>query len=171
MNYSFSHFGLHGSDSIINTVLKDNIGLCPDTSSLSQTMKDLVLFQSHSKCWPPEFLQSVIFSLNIAKSINLDLIEKGARVQFFMIPPGWAFPNQNTLGRTLGDYSIQTGTVLDYSGLLEFAKDFVSIDDLTPVFYPHSTSDDNLYFSVDGHLTEFGHTILASYLYDNYFSK
>jgi hypothetical protein len=124
----------------------------------------VLLSQKHS-CWSNELRESVDLNISVLKKIKKSIEDRGGIAEFYLVPAGWAFSNQNTVGRMTGDYNFPYGVTISQSMLTDYVnRQGLLIHDLTDVLKPASTKDDDLYFPVDGHWTSKAHSIIYTYI-------
>lgn len=135
----------------------------------SGEMLEYLLLSQDQVCWSPELHESVALNVTMLRNIKTALESRGAAVHILLVPAGWAFKNQNTIGRIVSPYYFPSGVEVGQDGLVAYAKaKGLMLDDLR---YPLSKSDqgdNSLYFAVDGHWTSHAHRIVYKYLKDTY---
>ncbi len=95
------------------------------------------------------------------RKIKKSIEYRGGIAELYLVPAGWAFNNQNTVGRMTGDYNFPYGISISQYKLSEYINSRgVPIRDLTDVLKSASDKDDDLYFTVDGHWTSKAHNTI-----------
>ena len=114
-------------------------------------------------------IDSVDLNLAMLKRFKSTLEGRGAVVHILLVPAGWAFPDQNTVGRMASDYEFQYGAVVSQTGLSDYLRSHgLPVDDLTIPLAESNRGDNVLYFAVDGHWTPHAHKVIYAHLMDRY---
>jgi len=146
--------------------------VCPDIAdSMPMVVTDLaadyVMLGESSDCWSQLMIDSVDLNLAMLKRFKSTLEARGAVVHILLVPAGWAFPDQNTVGRIANDYEFQTGTVVSHKGLFKYLQAHgLDVDDLTAPLA--GGGQNSMYFAVDGHWTPHAHRVIFAHLMDRY---
>lgn len=98
---------------------RSRIKVCPDSqdfipSSVTDLAHDYVMLGKRSDCWSQIMIDSVDLNLVMLKRLKSTLGHEGAIVQILLVPAGWAFSDQNTVGRMAGDYQFYTGAKVSH---------------------------------------------------------
>ena len=85
-----------------------------------------------------------------------------------MAPAGWAFKNENTIGRNNEWFSIANDISVSQLGLKNRLKEDFAIIDLEEILKSKKdiNQSDLFYFAKDGHWTENSHKIIGKTLLD-----
>ncbi len=140
-------------------------------SSKNLLIYDYLVFSQNVECWPSEHKQEVLSGIEDIKRAKKYLDKTGTQLHVLLIPPGWAFPNENLIGKSArGYFNLSQDSLVSQRGLASYlsknlASEGVSFTDLEPVISTlKRDSSDAFYFPVDGHWTEKGHEAIANYL-------
>jgi SGNH hydrolase-like domain, acetyltransferase AlgX len=141
----------------------------PDSVPMAVTdvAEDYLMLSQSSDCWSQFMIDSVDLNIAMLKRMKSKLEARGAIVHIMLVPAGWAFTNQNTVGRMAGEFQFQTNTVVSHKGLFNYLQaQGLDVDDLTE---PLAGRGQNLmYFAVDGHWTQHAHRVIFTHLMDRY---
>lgn len=131
---------------------------------------DYIYLSKNRKCWNEEIKDSVDQNLNILTSIKNKMNNLGVNFEIYLVPPPWAFKNQNTIGRNNKLYQVQTNKKITTTGLLAYLSSRgLPINGLTNVLEKNSKKVDDLYFAVDGHWTPFAHELIFQHIKNRLF--
>lgn len=140
---------------------------------------DYLVYSKNVKCWDEERKEAYGEFLAEVKALNEYVTKtlKG-RVSYVWVSAGWAFENQNSLGRLDSSYQFPVGIAVSQKGVLEKFKndmdgaDIVSTESLLRDAIDNCTDEcvDKFYYSVDGHWTPEAHSVLAKYIINRYAS-
>lgn len=148
--------------------------VCPDSAdsvptAVTDLAEDYVMLGESSECWSQLMIDSVDLNLAMLKQLKSTLEARGVVVHILLVPAGWSFPDQNTVGRMATDYEFQYGAVVSQRGLSNYLRSHgLSVDDLTEPLAVSSRGDNSLYFAVDGHWTPYAHGVIFSHLMNRY---
>jgi hypothetical protein len=132
------------------------------------------MLSESSDCWSQLMIDSVNLNLAMLKQLKSTLEARGALVHIMLVPAGWAFPDQNTVGRMTSDYEFQAGIAVSHKGLLNYLQAHgLAVDDLTtPLAVAKKRGGENShYFAVDGHWTPQAHQVIFAHLMDRYLNN
>ena len=133
---------------------------------------DYIALSKDSSCWSTEITESVDANIKLLKMTKKSIESRGGVLDIIMVPAGWAFKNQNTVGRMTGDYQFSYGVATGQDGLVRYMNaSGLLIHDLTLFLEQHSKKDDDMYFPVDGHWTPYAHATIHSYLKKNFLTS
>ena len=160
-NTSYSSFDLFNQEGLTCKKIWRN-----KNNVTSDLMFDYLLLSQKSDCWYKDLMDSVNVNIMLLKSIQLRLEAKGATSEILLIPGGWAFNNQNSIGRSLKPtYDFPLGTKTSQASLVQYISDNgVKITDSTTILEEANIGKDSLYFPVDGHWTKYAHKVIFDYL-------
>ena len=167
-----------------NLFSRGNIENCTPLEELSNTRYgmerlgfDYLVYSKPERCWPAEYMTAAEKVLDGLESLREFVeVELGGRLTIFSVPAGWAFPNQNTVGR-LDHYfyrfpegmSVTQKPLDDY-----FLENLKNVDyvPLEPIFADELAKcaqgcKDKLYLPVDGHWTAWTHAFLNLVIEDH----
>ncbi len=124
------------------------------------------------KCWSDDLKESAIFGLETLISLEAMAAQRGWDLRFYLIPAGWAFKDENLIGKSTNSYALANDVSFTQAGLVQFLKkglqeEGVSISelfDLEKVIRKSKKPGEQWYFPVDGHWTEFAQSELGSLL-------
>jgi len=156
----------HGNEVNSQNSFPDNYGTTcesvKDRSLLNSKLAyEYVLLSLNPTCWNKELHDSVDLNIEILRKIKKSIEYRGGIAELYLVPAGWAFNNQNTVGRMTGDYNFPYGISISQYKLSEYINSRgVPIRDLTDVLKSASDKDDDLYFTVDGHWTSKAHNTI-----------
>ena len=143
----------------------------PDSvpTAVTDLAEDYIMLSESSDCWSQLMIDSVNLNLDMLKRLKSTLEARGALVHIMLVPAGWAFPDQNTVGRMTSDYEFQTGIAVSHKGLLNYLQAHgLAVDDLTTPLAAAKGGRNSNYFAVDGHWTPQGHQVIFAHLMDRY---
>ena len=116
-------------------------------------------------CWSQNVKDSVDLNVRILSETVSLAKSKGATVKILLVPAGWAYKNQNTIGRQHKIYQFPQSIAITQSGLTNYLKDNgLPVTDLFEVLQPHNKTPNTLHYAVDGHWTEKSHNIIGDFL-------
>ncbi|MEP3891364.1 MAG: hypothetical protein ABJN69_12970 [Hellea sp.] len=116
-------------------------------------------------CWSQHVKDSVDLNVRILSETVSLANAKGATVKILLVPAGWAYKNQNTIGRQHKIYQFPQSITVTQSGLTNYLKDNgLPITDLYEILQPYNKSPNTLHYAVDGHWTEKSHDIIGDFL-------
>jgi hypothetical protein len=132
----------------------------------SPLIHDYVALSKHHNCWPQSIRESVDINVKLLKEAADIAQKQGSNFSIALIPGGWAYPDQNTLGRMAPMYSVPEGVVITQTGLADkLATEGLKVLDLEGLLDQHiQKGRDSLYFPADGHYTAVAHKIIGSFL-------
>ena len=132
----------------------------------SSLVHDYLSLSKHEDCWSKDIQESVELNINLLSEASKVVRSQGANFKIAFVPAGWAFPNQNTIGRKHSLYNVPEGVSVSQVGLSDklIGKHFEVLD-LEKLLGKHTEKGANyLYFPVDGHFTKDAHRIIGDYL-------
>ncbi len=137
--------------------------------SLPSLLYDYLAFSRPLQCWSAAQRQAVDNAIADIERIQSFLQARKATLSVYLIPAGWAFPQENMVGKASPRfYGIQAEATITHAGLADHLTsrlqhlDFV---DLEPVIRELKEGDDEQwYFPVDGHWTAHAQQRLAAWL-------
>jgi len=139
----------------------------PEKSQVaSSSVHDYLVLSKHESCWDQNIRDSVDLNVKLLKEAELITKSQGAYFNVALVSAGWAFPNQNTIGRKHKLYNIPEDITVSQVGLVDKLKDVgFNVIDLENLLQPHILEGtDSLYFPVDGHFTARTHQIIGDFL-------
>ncbi len=126
-------------------------------------------------CWDDLHTEAAKLALNEIKKMSESVKNLDSELFLYLIPPGWSFKNQNTIGRKNNEYyffgdNIKVTTkpmFLYFSSSLPDIK-FINLEIMINNWILDcSECKDHLYFSEDGHWTKKMHSLLFDYFSKN----
>lgn len=146
---------------------------CPTQDSrlavASDLAEDYLMLDGPSDCWSQRMTESVDLNIAMLNQLKSKLEERGAVVHILLVPAGWAFPDQNTVGRMASDYEFPVGSVVSHHGLVNYLQSHgLKIDDLTGPLSKGNRGENSLYYAVDGHWTPHAHAVIFDHLMNTY---
>jgi hypothetical protein len=132
---------------------------------------DYLIFSQNERCWPDENREQVKSGIKDIQKLKKYTDKVGAELFVYLIPSGWAFPNENLIGKSApGYFNLSKDAVVSQKGLAlymehELRNIGVSFTDLEPVIKKlKGNSSEKWYFPVDGHWNESAHRALSKFL-------
>ena len=133
---------------------------------------DYAVFSKNSSCWPQLHVDAVNQAVEELELLFNDVKKLNSTLRVYMIPPGWAFVDQNTGGRKGNSYyffdnmtRVTTDSLTKYLAERLPNIDFISLESLMSNWMLECTNcKDLFYFSDDGHWTPETHRRIADYL-------
>lgn len=141
------------------------------SEALPASLLDYVGYAKSKKCWPADHLKSYEMNIDLIKKTAETVKRKEAQIYFVLVPAGWAFVGENTIGRMSDLYAIPSQFKVSGVGLSDALKEEIAklkaeYKDLEPVLEKYNTPEENnLYFPADGHWNEKAHQILFDELF------
>lgn len=128
---------------------------------------DIISFSKDASCWSKLLNVSVDQTVESLNRFNKK-IPLNSRVFYFLAPAGWAFKNENTIGRNNEWFSIANDISVSQIGLKNRLKEDFAIIDLEEILKSKKDKNqsDLFYFAKDGHWTENSHKIIGKTLLD-----
>ena len=112
-------------------------------------------------CWSDPVKQSVDLNVRLLRDMISGLSANGVAVHIVLVPAGWAFENQNTIGRTAAPYQFPAGLQVTHQGLFDYLRaQNLPVVDATEILGPHAQRENELYFAADGHWNQRAHEIM-----------
>jgi hypothetical protein len=135
---------------------------------------DYLVFSKSHLCWPKETLKGVDKTIASLNRMSTIVKKKNGKLHFLLIPAGFSFKNENTVGRLAAShYGIKKDIEVKHFGLADYVKRNIEADfyDLTDELEQIKQSEgknliDLLYFPVDGHWREFTHRKISKFVRD-----
>jgi len=146
---------------------KEKFKECTNINFTGSLLSDYLAFSKHSDCWDKDFKESVLAGVKIVKEIYRYTKEDlNSEAYFYLIPPGWSFPHQNTFGRLTEDYGFPNDISVSQFGLLKFLENNqIAVVDIEEKILNEinkcNNCDDKFYFEKDGHWTPVTHEIVS----------
>jgi lysophospholipase L1-like esterase len=139
----------------------------PEHLSTSTPLKALIEVSRPSTLWSAEVHTNVERSFDYISKIQSELKNINAELMVTLVPLGWNYPDENSLGRNhylLGQTSLPMGGVL--TKLDQFAeKQSIKTIDLFGSLKKYKTETQNkVFFQRDGHWNAHGHKAVANTL-------
>ncbi len=135
----------------------------------SDLAEDYLMLDGPSDCWSARMTESVDLNIAMLNQLKSKLEKRGAVVHVLLVPAGWAFPDQNTVGRLASEYKFPIGSVVSHHGLVNYIQSHgLKIDDLTGPLSKGNRGENSLYYAVDGHWTPHAHTVIFDHLMNTY---
>ncbi|MGI9326706.1 MAG: alginate O-acetyltransferase AlgX-related protein [Pseudomonadales bacterium] len=136
---------------------------------LPTLLYDYLAFARPSKCWSSVQREAVDNAINDIERIRTLLQARKVSLSIYLIPAGWAFPEENMVGKASPRfYGIQAQATITHAGLgNHLASRLRNLDfvDLEPVIRQLKEEDsEHWYFPVDGHWTAHAQRRLATWL-------
>ena len=133
---------------------------------------DYAVFSKHRSCWPQLHVDAVNQAVEELELLFNDVKKLNSTLRIYMIPPGWAFINQNTGGRKGNSYyffdnmtRVTTEPLSMYLAERLPDIDFISLESLMSNWMIECTNcKDLFYYPDDGHWTPETHRRIADYL-------
>lgn len=132
----------------------------------SPLVHDYLSLSKHEECWSRSIQESVKLNLDLLNEAAGIAVLQGASFKVALIPAGWAFTQQNTLGRRHPLYNISEDVVVSQIGLSDkLSREGFDLLDLEELLRDYAVNGKNyLYFSADGHFTKNTHSIIGNHL-------
>lgn len=139
-------------------------------------LKNYVEFSRPNNCWTEKTKNSVDYSMSIIQKIIKLAKARSINLHFYLIPAGWAFPEETMVGKGVEPYyyNIDENVYITQKGLGNYLKESITIfnqndedifTDLEPVIRELKKNDDaKWYFPLDGHWTAHAHEKIAKFL-------
>jgi hypothetical protein len=145
---------------------KDCSTLPKKSQVASALVHDYLVLSKHNSCWNKNIRDSVDLNIKLLKEAELITNSKGGHFNLALISAGWAFPNQNTIGRKSKTYNIPENVTVSQIGLVDKIEDEgLTVISLEDILRPSASEGTNsLYFPVDGHFTPRAHEIIGDFL-------
>jgi hypothetical protein len=151
---------------------------CGDVAAIwdKSLMSDILMFSKHYSCWPDEFRQQVDMAVAATRKLAADFSADGdgeSHLHLYLIPPGWALPDQNTAGRVHPTLGVDTSATISQIGLADYLQyNGLKVMDLEPFLQERLDSmkadcgrcENALYFEHDGHWTSLTNKLVAQEL-------
>ena len=153
------------------TIVEQKVCLTQDSkiAVASELAEDYLMLDGPSDCWSPRMTESVDLNIAMLNQLKSKLEERGAVVHIMLVPAGWAFSDQNTVGRMARDYEFPVGSVVSHNGLVNYLHSHgLKIDDLTGPLSAGKRGENSLYYAVDGHWTPHAHAVIFEHLMKTY---
>lgn len=153
-------------DQVQNTSYQDKLGF------------DYLVYSKNSSCWPPKHRIAYEAFLNVVREIDTEVrVKLKSNVTYVWVSGGWAFKNQNSIGRMSSPYSIPTDFKISHKAVVnKFKKDMSWAEVLdTESIIESSLSAckirciDKYFFPLDGHWTGFTHGLISDFFRERYF--
>ena len=132
----------------------------------STLVHDYLSLSKHEKCWSESIQKSVELNVTLLNEASQIAQSQGANLRIALISAGFAFPQQNTLGRRSPIYNIAENVVVTQAGLSDkLIREGFNLLDLEDLLRVHAGKGVNyLYLPADGHFTKDAHSIIGDYL-------
>ena len=132
----------------------------------SEAILDYIYLSKSSKCWSDTIKNSVDFNVNLLTEMQKIVENQGATFNIGLISAGWAFKNENTIGRMSLDYLVPKNKIISQVGLSRYLKRFnLPVIDLEELLRQNKSSHSNdLHYPADGHWNERAHKIIGKHL-------
>jgi hypothetical protein len=130
---------------------------------------EYLTFSRPSKCWPSEAKTAVDYAITNIRKIRDLVTSNGGTLTALLIPTGFAFPNENMIGKASPlYYGIAPKATITQAGLARYlSAELPTIDfvDLEEVIREMKRNDSEpWYFPADGHWTPYAQRKLAAWL-------
>jgi hypothetical protein len=134
---------------------------------------DYLVFSKAHKCWPQKHKQAYGEFLSAVRALERYVTsDLSSNVSFIWVTAGWAFPNQNSIGRISSRYRFNPDDKITQQGLTRrFITDFPNSKVVDTELLINETlarcdvdCSDQFFYSVDGHWTPRTHELLFEYL-------
>ena len=132
-------------------------------------MYDFYMLSMSSDCWDIDIKSSVKLNIDMLLSIKKNLEKKGATVNILLVPAGWAFKNENTIGRVASGFPVN----LEVSNvtLINFIRSQgLEVDNLEIPIMKNKNGENDMYYPVDGHWNSNAHKTIYKYIKAKFFS-
>lgn len=132
----------------------------------SPLVQDYLSLSKHEKCWSRSIQTSVKLNLDLLNEAAEIAVSQGASFKVALIPAGWAFTQQNALGRRHPLQNISEDVVVSQIGLsAKLAREGFDLLDLEELLRDYAVNGKNyLYCSAGGHFTKNTDSILGNHL-------
>jgi hypothetical protein len=151
---------------------------CGDVAAIwdRSLMSDILMFSKHYSCWPDEFRQQVDMAVAATRKLADDFSADGdsaSHLHLYLIPPGWALPDQNTAGRVHPTLGVDTSATISQIGLADYLQyKGVTVMDLEPFLLEQLDAmeadcgrcENAFYLEHDGHWTALTNKLVAQEL-------
>lgn len=131
---------------------------------------DYMTYSFDAKCWDKKHIEATDSVISDMELLKKELENMGVKANFFLIPPGWSFQNENIFGKNHPLYKISKNSVIGIQGLVKYIGEYSSIKviDLQSVITTLKARNySQWYLPVDGHWTEHAHYAIGSWLASN----
>ncbi|MEH6456390.1 MAG: hypothetical protein V7749_08720 [Cocleimonas sp.] len=142
----------------------------PDVKNVATPLvHDYLSLSKNEKCWSKSIKESVDINVELFNRIYNTVKNKGANFRLALVSAGWAFENENSLGRRNAGYNISEDVVVSQIGLADKLQregfDIINLEKLLEKSLDETSKEhDSLYFPADGHFTARSHQIIANHL-------
>tara|TARA_B100001121_G_scaffold278700_1_gene269448 strand:+ start:1238 stop:2212 length:975 start_codon:yes stop_codon:yes gene_type:complete len=124
-----------------------------------------ITLSKSEECWTEDIKSSVNINIKLFYEILNIVNSNSAKLTIMLVPGGWSFKNENSLGRMHPIYLIPNNVEITNYGLYKrLEKDFniINLEDILRPFV--NDRNDNIYFPADGHWNKNAHKILGNFL-------
>ena len=132
----------------------------------SDLVSDYIYLSKSSKCWTDKIHRSVDYNIHLLKESRKIVENQKASFTVVLVPAGWAFQDENTVGRANEIYQVPSDITISQVGLSQYLKKSkFQLLDLEILLQKYKTKkSDELYWAADGHWNEKAHKIIGKYL-------
>ena len=130
---------------------------------------DYLVFSKVYECWPEIHKKAFKEFLNITKEIeNYVVDDLSSKITFVWVSGGWAYKNQNSIGRLSSKYNFSPEISISQQGLVKEFKSYFPKTEVidteklikNSLLQCRENCKDKYYFAVDGHWTADTHKLI-----------
>ena len=130
-------------------------------NKINSNLYDNLVFSKNKSCWEKKYFNETDEIIKSLQRLENNL-KTNQRVLYFLVTPGWAYENENTIGKKMYGYNLDQNILITQIGLSDYLKDKLKSNfyDTEKFFtdlkkkYPEQNS---LYLDTDGHWTKTSH--------------
>jgi len=142
---------------------------CKILHKLKSKITDLTFnyleFAFNNECWSEQTVSAVQSAVEDLKKIQILISSIDGTVTFYLIPAGWAFKDENIIGKQTSVYMINQETAITTLELSNYISNYLPIINLENILKKFKKRNKKLlYFPLDGHWNKEAHRVIGHML-------
>ena len=153
---------------VIAQVRDDCQSLAEKYSKISPATRDFLVYAFAEKCWPNTFKPAYKSAIVDLLALSNHVKKRQANLYVVLFPMGWSFLGEGIIGKQHPYYAMGPDAVITTLGILPALKrdlpdaNVLEVENLLKE--QNLSTENDLYFSVDGHWTPKAQKIIGDYL-------
>ena len=91
-------------------------------NKINSNLYDNLVFSKNKSCWEKKYFNETDEIIKSLQRLENNL-KTNQRVLYFLVTPGWAYENENTIGKKMYGYNLDQNILITQIGLSDYLKD------------------------------------------------